>query len=567
MPHFQIATATSRRPRAAAIATFALLAGPALLGAHSLALPPGAPEAATSAITAATLRGPLAFLAHNLLEGRGPATRGDSLARLYIASAFASMGLEAGSEGAYEQAFDIVGIKAQPPERWTFTAGGQQLGLAWSDEYIAGSGVQADTAVVPDTELVFVGYGIQAPEYQWDDFKGMDLNGKVLLMLNNDPDWDPKLFEGPRRLYYGRWTYKYESAARQGAAGAIIVHTEPSAGYPWQVVQTSWSGEQFELPAESEPRLQIKAWATEEASRKLAALGGHDLAKLIADARQPGFKPVPLGVRTAITLENKISRVQTANVLGLVRGRDPQLKDEVVVVTAHHDHLGIGKPNASGDAIYNGALDNASGVAQILAIAKAFAALPERPRRSVLFAAVAAEEQGLLGSQYYARHPTFPAGRIAANVNFDAGNKWGRTKDITFLGYGKSADLDRIVDAAAALQSRVVKGDQHPDRGYFYRSDQFNFAKIGVPAVYLDGGTDYLTPPPGGQDPLDVYTRQDYHQPSDEFDDSWNFEGLIEDAQVGFYVALAIAERDAMPVWNPGDEFEAARKKALAESK
>jgi Zn-dependent M28 family amino/carboxypeptidase len=532
--------------------------------AAGLALPAGA-QTAAARITPATLRGPIAFLADDALEGRGPATRADRVARLYIASELEGLGLQPGGPGgSWEQPFDVVGITAKTPEVWNFAKGGQQAGLAWSKDYIGASGVQQPHAAVENAEVVFVGYGIQAPEYQWDDFKGAALKGKVLLMLNNDPDWDEALFAGKRRLYYGRWTYKYESAARQGAAAAIIVHTTPSAGYPWQVVQTSWSGKQFELPAESEPRVQFRAWATEEASRRLVALAGKNLDELIAAAHRKDFKPVPLGITTSIVLENQIEKAQTANVLGLLPGTDPALAKEVVIYSAHHDHLGIGEPNDKGDTIYNGAVDNASGVSQILSIARAFAALPERPKRSVLFALVAAEEQGLLGSGYLARHPTFPAGRIAANINVDSANKFGRTRDITYIGYGKSKDLDAVVDGAAALQHRKVLGDQFPDKGSFYRSDQFNFAKIGVPAIYLDPGTDYLDHDAAwGKARDEEYVSRDYHQPSDELDSTWVFDGMVEDAQLAFYCGAAIADAPAMPVWNAGDEFEGARKQAI----
>ena len=544
----------------------------AVLGATALAaapldLPAGAAEAAAR-ITAPVLRAPIAFLADDALEGRGPATRGDLLSRLYIASQLEALGLQPGAaDGSWEQGFDVVGIHAKAPDTWTFAKGGQQAGLAWSADYIAASGLQAPSAGFENAEVVFVGYGIQAPEYQWDDYKGAKLQGKVLLMLNNDPEADEQLFAGKRRLYYGRWTYKYESAARQGAAGAIIVHTPPSAGYPWQVVQTSWAGEQFELPAEKEPRLQVRAWATEEASRRLVALAGLQLEDLVAAAQRRDFRPVPLGVTTSIALANQIQRARTANVLGLLPGSDPRLAAEVVVYSAHHDHLGIGTPDAGGDAIYNGAVDNASGVAQILGVARAFAALPTPPRRSVLFAFVAAEEQGLLGSAYLARHPTVPAGKLAANINLDSATKFGRTKDVTYIGYGKSKDLDAVVDAAAAMQGRRVLGDQFPDKGSFYRSDQFNFAKVGVPAIYLDPGTDYVGHDAAwGKARDEEYTGRDYHQPSDELDASWNFDGMIEDAQLAFYCGAALAQADAMPAWNAGDEFEAARKKALAEA-
>ena len=489
--------------------------------------------------------------------------RSDS--RLYLSSMLEQMGYEpAGPGGSWEQPFEIVGVKATMPDAWSFRAAGRTVDLRRWDDYIATSGVQSERATIDNAELVFVGYGIQAPEYRWDDFKGADLRGKVLVMMNNDPDWDPELFAGKRRLYYGRWVYKYESAARQGAAGAIIIHTTPSAGYPWQVVQTSWSGEKFTLPAAGEPQIQVAAWATEDSLRRLLAAGGQDLDKLVSQARSRDFKPVPLGITTSLTLENKLSHSQTANVAGVLRGSDPALRDEVVVYTAHHDHFGIGQPDKTGDRIYHGANDNAAGCAQLLAIARAFAALPERPRRSVLFLFVGVEEQGLLGSEYYAKHPTYPAGRIAANLNFDGGNFWGRTTDITSVALGKSAALDQLVAAVAARQGRTVEADPFPDRGHFYRSDQFNFAKIGVPAIYLNTGTAFRGRPAGwGKEKIEAWEATQYHQPSDRLTDDWNFDGMIEDAQLGFLVGAAIAQRDAMPEWNRGDEFEAARVKAL----
>jgi Zn-dependent M28 family amino/carboxypeptidase len=417
---------------------------------------------------------------------------------------------------------------------------------------------------VEDAELVFVGYGIPAPEFHWDDFKGMNLTGKILVMMNNDPDWDPNLFAGKRRLYYGRWTYKYESAARQGAAGAIIIHTTPSAGYPWQVVQSSWGGEQFELPPGNEPRVKLTAWATEDAVRRLVKASGYDLDKLIAAARSRDFHPVPLGIRTSIAFTNKLASVQTANVGGVLPGSDPRLAAQVVVLSAHHDHFGIGEPDASGDRIYHGAVDNASGCAQVLAIAQALAALPERPRRSVLALFVAGEERGLLGSGYYAQHPTFPAGRIAADINIDGGNIFGRTRDATSIALGKSS-LDAVAARVAAEQGRVVKGDQFPDRGYYYRSDQLSFARIGVPALFFDDGTDFVGRPAGwGREQIEQWQLKKYHQPSDRLDGSWNFDGMIEDAQLAMLSAWLIAQADAMPAWKPGDEFEAARKQALA---
>ncbi len=533
--------------------------------------PDGAPaagdnpvERALAMITADYMREQVIELASDRYEGRGPGTAGDRLARDYLVGELQALGLEPGAaDGGWQQAFELVGLTAEQPPEWSFASADASLALDQWNDFIASSGVQAERAAFDDAELVFVGYGIQAPEYDWDDYKGVDLDGKVLLIMNNDPDWDPELFAGETRLYYGRWRYKYESAARQGAVGAIIIHTTPSAGYPFQVVQTSWTGEQFQLPAGDEPRSQVEAWVTEDAARRLVALGGHDLDALREAADNRDFEPVPLGVTTSIAMDVELSRVESANVLGLIPGSDPELADEAVIYTAHHDHLGIGTPNEAGDTIYNGAMDNASGVAQVLAIARALQALPEPPRRSILVAFVGAEEQGLLGSKYYAENPTFPPGKIAANINYDGGNIWGHTHDVTFIGLGKST-IDDIVLSIAQSQGRTVKPDQFADRGYFYRSDQFSFAKIGVPALYLDTGTEFVDRPADwGKAQVKHYTDVNYHQPTDEYDDSWNFDGMIEDARLGFWTGLSIAISDEMPRWNPGDEFEAARLEAL----
>ncbi len=525
----------------------------------------GATIEAAALIDAAGLRQTVATLASDEFGGRGPASAGDVMTQNYLSTALENLGyVPAGDQGTWLQPFDIVSITTTSPDTWHFTRDGDTLDLEYWDDFIAASGIQAPTAGIDGAEIVFAGFGIRAPEYDWDDYKGMDVDGKVLLILNNDPDWDPDLFEGERRLYYGRWTYKYEVAAELGAAGAIIIHTTPSAGYPYQVVQTSWSGPQYALPAGSEPTTAIESWVTEEGAQQLVALAGYDLAELTESARSRDFVPVPLGVTTSLRLVNELSRVQTANIAGLLEGSDPELREEVVVFTAHHDHLGIGEPNADGDAIYNGALDNASGVAQVLSIANAIQSLPVRPRRSILMLFVAAEEQGLLGSAFYARQPTFAPGRIAANINLDGGNIWGRTRDITFIGYGKST-LDGVVEQAAMLQGRTVQGDQFPDRGYFYRSDQFNFAKIGVPAVYLNVGTNFVGQPKGwGVEQIENWVSVYYHQPSDELEDGWNFDGMIEDVQLAYYIGLDVANADEMPAWNAGDEFEAARLASIA---
>lgn len=525
-----------------------------------------AAEAAAAQISGEYMRKIVKEISQDKYEGRGPGSRGDVAARQYLAAEFEAMGLEPGAaDGSWEQAFDLVGVNTDQPDEWTFLRGDNSLTLKQWDQYVVSSGLQAERAEFENAEVVFVGYGIQAPEYDWDDYKGQDLTGKVLLIMNNDPEWDPELFAGETRLWYGRWDYKYLTAARQGAVGAIIIHTQPSAGYPFQVVQTSWTGVQFELPAGDEPRNQVNSWLTEDAARELVAMAGFDLDELRESADNRDFQPVPLGITTSLSMDVEITHTASANVLGLITGSDPDLKDEVVIYTAHHDHLGIGKPNAAGDAIYNGAFDNASGVGLVMAIGKGMKALPQAPRRSILIALVGAEEQGLLGSKYYAENPTFARGKIAANINYDTPNIWGHTHDVTFIGLGKSS-LDQIVISVAAEQGRVVAADQFPSRGSFYRSDQFSFARIGVPAVYLDPGMDFVDRPAGwGKAQINHFTDVNYHQPSDEYDDSWNFDGAVMDALLGFWTGLTIANADEMPTWNEGDEFEATRLEALAD--
>jgi Zn-dependent M28 family amino/carboxypeptidase len=524
-----------------------------------------AEKAAAAAITPERLRAHIRYLAHDLLEGRGPGSRGDQLAQAYIATQMEAMGLEpAGENGTWYQPFDIVGVDTQNPATTLFRKGSDSVQLKYHDEFIASSGLQAPSAGLEDAELVFVGYGIVAPEHGWDDFKGVDLKGKVLVVMNNDPESDPALFAGKTRLYYGRWTYKYEQAARTGAAGAIIIHTTPSAGYGWNVIQTSWSGEQFGVPEEG-PQLQVKAWVTEDSARKLATLGGQELDALRAAAQKKDFKPVPLGVTWSIALKNVVSRTKTANVLGRLPGSDPVLSKEAVIYSAHHDHLGVRKDAKPGeDAIYNGAKDNASGVAALLSLAEAMRSLKPRPKRSIVFAAVAAEEQGLLGATYFAAHPTMPPGRMAANINIDGINVFGRTKDIAMIGLGKSS-LDEWIEKIVAAQGRVVKGDQFPDRGFFYRSDQFALARIGVPAAYFDDGVEVIGKPADwGKQQQEKFEATDYHQPSDELRDSWELSGAVEDVQLDFYLGVKVANDAKMPTWKAGDEFEGARKKALA---
>jgi len=526
-----------------------------------------ASEYAANQISGEFIRKIVKEISDDRYEGRGPGSRGDVAARQYLAKELEALGLEPGAPGgSWQQEFELVAVDSKQPDQWAFQRGDESLTFKQWDDFIVNSDVQKARAEFADAEVVFVGYGIQAPEFDWDDYKGQDLDGKVLLMMNNDPEWDPDLFGGETRLWYGRWDYKYAKAAAMGAVGGIIIHTTPSAGYPFQVLQTSGTGPQFQLPAGDEPHGQITAWMVEDAARKLVSMAGFDLDELRESADNRDFQPVPLGITTSIEMDVEIVRTKSANVLGLIPGSDPDLRDEVVIYTAHHDHLGIGKPNEEGDAIYNGAYDNASGVGVVMSIVQGMKALSEAPRRSVLIALVGAEEQGLLGSEYYAKNPTFPSGKIAANINYDGGNIWGHTHDVTFIGLGKST-ADQLVKMISDEQGRVLKPDQFPSRGYFYRSDQFSFAKTGVPAVYLKPGMDFVDRPEGwGKAQINHFTEVNYHQPSDEYEDSWNFDGAVIDAQLGFWTGLAVANADEMPTWNPGDEFEAARLKALQEA-
>ena len=525
-----------------------------------------ATEQAAEAIDEATLRGHIRFLADDLLEGRGPGSRGDALTQLYLQTQFQTLGLRpAAADGSWTQDVPLVGVTTHAPPTVAFRNGESQLTLQTVKDFIANVGRPVAQTTIREAELVFVGYGIEAPEYDWDDYKDVDVRGKVLVMMNNDPSDDPELFEGRRRLYYGRWDYKYESAARQGAAGAIIIHTTPSAGYPWQVVQTSWSGEEFELRGTGGPRMDLKAWVSEDSARRLVSLGGHDLDALRQSTQSRSFRPVALNTRMSIDLSADIREQNTANVLGMLEGSHPQRNREVVIFMAHHDHLGIAaERDIEGDNIYNGAVDNASGTASLLAVAKAFARLPSRPDRSILFAAVGAEEQGLLGSQRFADAPPLPPGYMAAVINMDGTNIIGRTHDVNVIGHGKSG-LDAIVQSVAKTQGRIVTPDHFPDRGYYYRSDQFSLAKVGVPGVYLHPGIKVIGRPDGwGKEQLDLWVEKIYHQPSDEYLEDWDLSGAIEDARLLFRVGLRVAESPELPTWNPGDEFEAARKRALA---
>lgn len=552
------------------VTTVLLAAGCVSIG--SAQLPTDAEQqSAASHITENSLRADIRFLSDDLLEGRGPGTRGDYLAQRYIVSQFESLGLKPASpDGKWTQEVPLVGVTTKPPKQLTFSKGESTLQFKNYDDYIMVSGQPVAQTSIKDAEIVFVGYGIQAPEYQWDDFADVDVKGKIVLIMNNDPAGDPKMFAGRTRLYYGRWDYKYEKAAEMGAIGAFIIHTTESAGYPYQVVQTSWTGEQMALAGKQKGRLPMEGWLTEEASKKLVKMAGKDLDDLRKAAESRDFKPVPLDVKVSVDLKCLVESRKTANVLGLLPGSDPEMSKEWVVFMAHHDHIGkTEERDSNADNIYNGAVDNASGVSAMLSIARAAASLPEsaRPKRSILFAAVGAEEQGLLGSAFLAQNPPVPAGNLAAVLNMDGLNILGPTKDVVIIGRGKS-DMDKTVERLTKWQSRIPVSDQFPDRGSYYRSDQFSLAKIGVPAVYLSSGVHVIGKPEGwGREKLREWTETIYHQTSDEYSDDWNLLGAIEDTKLMFYAGMQTANQPDLPAWNPGDEFEAARKAALKDPK
>jgi Zn-dependent M28 family amino/carboxypeptidase len=533
---------------------------------EGLSLPAGFDEA-EQAIQATGLLTDVSKIASDEFEGRGAGSEGDRRARTFLAGRLAEMGYEPFFDNqSFEQAVEIVGLTVQNPKDLLITSkDSSSVSFRFGDEYMVMAGAQEPEISVQNAEVVFVGYGIQAAEENWDDFKGADLKGKILLMLNDDPDWDSGLFGGERKLSYGRWDYKYASAARQGAAGAIIIHTTESAGYPWQVVRASNIGEQFELKAGDEPRTQFNGWLSWEGSQALAALGGHDLEDLIKSARNRDFMPVPLGVTSSVELSVDVTAKSTANVGGILHGSDPELAKEILVLSAHHDHFGIGEPDDTGDVIYNGALDNGVAIAQTLAMAGAFASLPERPRRSILVLFPAVEEQGSLGSRYFAGSQVIHPGRLVANINIELGNVWGPTRDIIVYGLGKS-ELDDWLAEAASAQNRTIRGEQDVKAGWFYRSDQISFARAGVPAIWFKSGVDFIGREPGwGEKQYADWIKYKYHTPGDEVEDNWNLEGLTEDARLAFRLAAAVAHADITPTWYPGDEFEAVRKASLAE--
>jgi Zn-dependent M28 family amino/carboxypeptidase len=540
----------------AAVAALALLAGKA--SDRDIAK-------AAGAISESAYREQIANLAGDAFEGRSPGTAGEQKTVEYLEEQFLEMGMQPVSGGSFRQDVSLVEITASG-QRLSFSKGGGSVALALGDDMVLGTRHVRDESSIADSEVVFVGYGIDAPEFGWNDYAGLDMRGKTALILVNDPGFvtgDETLFRGKAMTYHGRWTYKFEEAARQGAAAAIIIHDTAPASYDWGVVRNGWTGPQFyaDRAGGNAERTALEGWITLERARQVMELAGQDFDKLRSAAVQRGFRPVPLGITATGGVRNTIRRMRSPNVVGVMPGKDRP--DEYVIYVAHWDHLGVAEAEAE-DRIYNGAVDNATGVAGILTIARGFRDLLPGPSRSVMYIAVTAEESGLIGSEYYTANPLVPLAKTAAVINIDALYPIGRAKDVEVIGYGAS-ELEDLLAGAARKQGRTLTPDRKPEAGYFYRSDHFNFAKGGVPALYIKSGAVLRESGQAvGVAWQEKYVAERYHKPNDEYADSWNVAGSIEDLKLLFEVGARVANSETWPEWNEGNEFRAARDKSAA---
>jgi Zn-dependent M28 family amino/carboxypeptidase len=518
---------------------------------------------ASEAITASVYRAHVEGLSSDDLQGRSPGSEGERRTIEYLEKEFLELGLQPAGGGGFRQEVALVEITGSA-QSLSFARGAGGITLAYGDDMVINSRRVQAQASVAGSEVVFVGYGIHAPEYGWNDYAGIDVRGKTVLILVNDPGFvtgEEALFRGKAMTYHGRWTYKYEEASRQGAAAAIIVHETAPASYDWGVVRNSWSGPQFYLDRDdgNAGRNMLEGWITEARARQLMELAGQDFDALKAAAVRRGYRPVPLGVTATGSVRNEIRHKRSPNVAGLMPGKDRP--DEYVVFMAHWDHLGL-DANPQGDRIYNGAVDNATGVAGILSIAHAFRDMLPGASRSVLFLAVTAEESGLIGSEQYARYPLAPLEKTAAVINIDALNPLGRARDVEVVGFGAS-DLEDLLASAARGQNRELTPDRKPEAGRFYRSDQFNFAKAGVPSLYIKSGIELRDQPAGaGKALLDDYDAKRYHKPGDEYAESWDVNGSIEDLRLLFLVGARVANAETWPAWREDNEFRAVREKS-----
>ncbi len=553
--------------------TSVVFVGMTMAGVLALARLGGQSRPSFPPIDAAALLAHTRTLSSAEFEGRAPGTKGEERTVAYIADEFKRYGLEpAGADGSYFQRVPLVGITPDPRTELVVTGGplasGPLLRLAYRDDVVAWSKRMADTVSLEKSQLVFVGYGVQAPEFQWDDYKGADLKGKTLVFLIGDPPvpdpadpakLDPRVFGGSAMTYYGRWTYKLEMAAKMGAAGALIVHETAEAGYPFSVVQVK-TGEQFDIarPDRNMGRVAVEGWLSFDAAGRLFARTGKDFGEMKRAALRRDFRPVPLGLSASMTLKNSVRTIDSRNVVAKLAGSDPKVRDECVLYSAHWDAFGIGAP-LNGDRVYHGAVDNGVAVAGLLEIARAYAQMPVRPRRTLVFLSVTAEEQLMLGSEYYAANPLFPLARTLAVVNLEMLNVHGRTRDLTVVGLGAS-DLDDIAREVAAEQGRRLKPDPEPERGMYYRSDHFSFVRRGVPAFEPDHGDDFIGRPAdyGLQVRKDFFNNA-YHKPTDTVRPDWDLSGGVEDLQLYWMVGYRVAQGDKYPQWKPEAEFAMPR--------
>jgi Zn-dependent M28 family amino/carboxypeptidase len=544
-------------------------AGSAFAADQSAGLPP---KAALDAMTASDLLKHIKVLASDEFEGRAPGSKGEEQSVKYISEQFKALGLKPGNpNGTYTQEVPLAGITTVPTA--SFTVGDKKTDLKFPDDYVASSARLESVIKAENSDVVFVGYGIVAPEYGWDDYKGVDVRGKTVLMLINDPaipdpgdatKLDPKMFKGSAMTYYGRWTYKYEIAAEKGAAAAVIIHETEPAAYPYSVVMSSWGKENIEIDASDKNRgaVQIRSWITLDVAKKLLADSGQDFDVLKKSAITKEFRPVPIKAKANFALKQTVRPFKSHNVVGKLEGSDSTLKEEWVIYSAHWDHLGK-HDNLPGDKIFNGASDNASGVGGLIELATGYMKLKPAPKRSVLFIATTAEESGLLGAKYYAEHPLYPLEKTLADINMDGLSLWGKTRDLEDISFGNS-DLDDMLAAATTKQERVLNPNSQPEKGTFYRADNFEFSKVGLPSLYTGAGRDVIGKPPGfGQQKKDEYVARHYHQPSDEVNPEWDLAGAVEDLQLLLEVGYQAANGDKFPEWKAGTEFKAKRDATL----
>ena len=534
-------------------------------------------DPALGSINSESMMGHIRTLSSDAFEGRAPGTPGEDSTVAYLEAQFKALGLSPGNpDGTYIQNVELIGYTGTSTA--SVRMGQTSIAMRPNLDFVAVSRHDSTEINVANSDIVFVGYGVVAPEYGWDDYNGIDVKGKTVLIMVGDPpipsaadstQLDTAVFRGKAMTYYGRWTYKYEQASEKGAAAAIIIHQTAPAGYPWDVVSGSWGQENFDVAGGSGavPRVPVEGWITVEKAREMFLASGRDFDGVARTAAARTFKPIPLFGTASWRVRNTIRRVQSRNVVAKLEGSDETLKNEYVVYSAHWDHFGK-NTTLQGDQILNGALDNASGTAQMLEIAKAFTKLGTPPKRSMLFLAVTAEEAGLLGAKYYAQHPLYPLNRTLANINIDGANQWGRTSDVVVVGLGNST-LDDVLDSVVTASNRTIVGDPESEKGFFYRSDHFEFAKEGVPALYADAGVNYVGKPAGwGLQKRAEYTANDYHKPTDEIKADWDLSGAVEDGQMLFQVGYRVAQSSVWPKWKPGTEFKAKREAMLtAETK